>query len=264
MSGSLSGEDHQGHEISEGQAVLLLARSAVGAAPIKEMERLCAEVAALPGVRRVVFGFSEQGLPSLREALDELLGTSSERILIVPLLLPAEPHFNAWLTRTLQRWRSAADRPWPDISVATMAGNHPRMMSLLGDLVHSGGEPVAMPKPPKAQVEGSIVPPQKRRLLVCLGGPCNVAGANVIWGHLRNEQDRLALRTAGDGTHTAKASCLGPCALAPVLQVWPEGTYYGGVDEAGVDRIIQEHLLGGDVVEDLAYHPTGRKQALRR
>jgi len=48
-----------------------------------------------------------------------------------------------------------------------------------------------------------------------------------------------------------------------VLQVFPEGTYYGGVTEAGVDRIIDDHLLGGRVVADLAYEPTGRKQSLR-
>ncbi|CAN7626615.1 hypothetical protein LJR007_001197 [Aminobacter sp. LjRoot7] len=62
---------------------------------------------------------------------------------------------------------------------------------------------------------------------------------------------------------TAKSTCLGPCNLAPVLQVFPEGTYYGGVTEAAVDRIVTEHLLGGAVVDDFAYQPTGRKQVLR-
>ena len=62
---------------------------------------------------------------------------------------------------------------------------------------------------------------------------------------------------------TAKTSCLGPCGLAPVLQVWPEGTMYGGVDEGAVDRIIDNHLLGGGIVEALAYAPTGAKQRLR-
>lgn len=60
-----------------------------------------------------------------------------------------------------------------------------------------------------------------------------------------------------------KTTCLGPCNLAPVVQVFPEGTYYGGVTEAAIDRIITEHLLGGMVLEDFAYHPTGRKQRLR-
>ena len=94
-------------------------------------------------------------------------------------------------------------------------------------------------------------------------GP-GAAGAAVVWGHLRNEQKRLSLRNAGDGTMSAKTSCLGPCSLAPVLQVWPEGTLYGGVDEEGTDRIIRHHLLAGEVVEDLAYRPTGAKQRLRR
>lgn len=62
---------------------------------------------------------------------------------------------------------------------------------------------------------------------------------------------------------TAKSTCLGPCNLAPVLQVFPEGTYYGGVNEDTIDRIIGEHLLGGGIAEDFAYHPTGRRQRLR-
>src|SRR4029077_9583712 len=133
-------------------------------------------------------------------------------------------------------------RRWPEIRVAALLADAPQMKRLLAELVLAPGELLALSEKVQIKNDGSVVPPQKRRVLVCLGGPCNVAGANVVWGHLRNEQERLALRAAGDGTHTAKASCLGPCALAPVLQVWPEGTYYGGVDEAGVDRIIQEHL----------------------
>ncbi|WP_018430411.1 hypothetical protein [Hoeflea sp. 108] len=50
---------------------------------------------------------------------------------------------------------------------------------------------------------------------------------------------------------------------ASVIQVFPEGTYYGGVTEAAVDRIVSEHLLGGSIVDDFAYQPTGRKQTLR-
>jgi hypothetical protein len=48
----------------------------------------------------------------------------------------------------------------------------------------------------------------------------------------------------------------GRVALAPVRWVrsctWPEGTYYGGVGESGMDKIAQDHLLGGRIVEELA------------
>jgi (2Fe-2S) ferredoxin len=243
--------------------VLLLGRAAVSAAPIQQMERFCTQVSGLPGVGHAVFAFSEQGKPSLRQVLDELVVAACGRILIVPLLLPAEPNFTAWLAKTLQRWQAATPRSWPEIRVAPLLADHPAMPAMLAAMVQSGGEPLPMPEKISHGAPASIVPAQKRCVLVCCGGPCHAAGAAVVWGHLRNEQERLSLRTAGDGTFAARTSCLGPCALAPVVQVWPEGTYYGGVGETGMDKIVQDHLLGGLIVEELAYRPTGRKQALR-
>jgi (2Fe-2S) ferredoxin len=244
--------------------VLLLARSATAAQPLREMERWRDAVAALPGVSAAAFAFSEEGLPSLREALRALVEANDQPITILPMVLPSEPGFENWLRRTIQRWqgqrRQAADaRPWPAIRIAQFPGQQPQLQEVLAACLSSDA-PV---EPGKPAGEGSIVPAQKRRVLVCMGGPCNAAGAAPIWGHLRNEQKRLSLRTVGDGMMSARTSCLGPCSLTPVLQVWPEGTLYGGVDEAGVDRIVQEHLLGGRIVEALAYHPTGVKQRLR-
>lgn len=242
--------------------VLLLARTGTTAAPIREMERLRDEAAALPGVATASHAFIEEGVPSFRDALHALSNAGSP-ILIVPILLPAEPNFETWVRRTLQRWHVADDRVWPEIRIAPFLGDQPLMKDLLAAVVGSDkARTIHVAAAPAA--EGSIVPAQKRRVLVCLGGPCHAAGAAVLWGHLRNEQKRLSLRTAGDGSMSAKTSCLGPCGLAPVVQVWPEGTLYGGVDEAGVDRIIEDHLVGGRVVETLAYHPTGVKQTLRR
>jgi len=243
--------------------VLLLGRSAISAVPIREMERLCVAVAALPGVSRAAFAFSEQGKPSLREVLEELIAAACRRILIVPLLLPAEPNFGAWLAKTLQRWHAADCRPWPEIRIAPLLADHPAMATMLSAVAVSGGAPLTMPAKAGGEAPASIVPEQKRCVLVCLGGPCHVAGSAVIWGYLRNEQERLSLRTVGKGAVTARTSCLGPCALAPVVQVWPEGTFYGGVTEESIDRIVRDHLLGDMIVEEFAYRPTGRKQALR-
>ena len=245
-----------------GMRVLLLARSATTAVPLREMERLRDHAASMPGIAAAAFAFSEEGTPSLHVALHELVAAGPSPILVVPILLPTDPSFEVWLRRTVQRWQAAAPAPWPEIRVAPFLGAQPLLEELLATVIRSDeAKPLDNGKAPAG--EGSMVPAQKRRVLVCMGGPCNAAGAGVVWGHLRNEQKRLALRTTGDGTMSAKTSCLGPCSLAPVLQVWPEGTLYGGVDEAGVDRIIDRHLLGGEIVEDLAYLPTGSKQRLR-
>lgn len=247
-----------------GRAVVLLAKSAFAAAPMQEMRRLAGRIQRQRGPdERVVFAFSEQGTPALRDVMLELRDSGFREIVIVPLVIPLEPSFHLWLGRTLQRWLRDAPGAWPAIRISAPPEEAPGLDDLVGALIDDGSTRPAVTMPAKPLPEASLVPAQKRRVLVCQGGPCNAAGADVIWGHLRNEQERRKLRIVGDGVMTAKSTCLGPCNLAPVLQVFPEGTYYGGVTEAGIDRIIDEHLLGGRVVATLAYAPTGRKQSLR-
>lgn len=243
-------------------AVLLLAKSAFAAAPHQDMRHLATLAEGLAGARIVRFAFTEQGTPSLREALLDLVEENAGRILLVPLMLPMEPSFHNWLTKTLKRWRAADPRPWPSLSIAASPASSAVMARLIEDLAATSQD-LDLSAPARPAAEGSLVPAQKRRVLVCQGGPCNSAGADAIWGHLRNQQERQKLRVTGDGVMTAKSTCLGPCNLSPVLQVFPEGTYYGGVTEEAVDRIIAEHLVGGRIVEAYAYHPTGRKQRLR-
>ncbi len=245
------------------QAILLIAKSAFAAAPHLEMQRLAHLMAEQQPSKVVRFAFTEQGTPSLWEELSDLLGADVESIVIVPLVLPMEPSFRNWLTRSLKRWKFTDNRPWPTVSISNHIASSRFMQDLLADLVQTSNE-IDLASLRSGATEGALVPVQKRRVLVCAGGACNSAGADTIWNHLRNQQERRKLRVTGDGTMTAKSTCLGPCNLAPVLQVFPEGTYYGGVTETAVDRIITEHLLGGTIVEEFAYHPTGRKQRLRR
>lgn len=243
--------------------MLLVAKSAFAAAPHEEMRRIAAVVALMPGVATAAACYSEQGQPSLREALLALRGGAHDTILIVPLVLPLEPGFVNWITRSLKRWQREHPGGWPPIRIARDIAQSLHFEPLLAALLRGAADEPAVAAEDAARREGSLVPAQKRRVLVCEGGACNAAGAHAIWGHLRNVQERRRLRVTGDGTMTARATCLGPCNLAPVLQVFPEGTYYGGVTEEAVDRIAEEHLLGGRVVRDFAYEPTGRKQRLR-
>ena len=247
---------------AEPDAVLLVAKSAFAAAPYADMERIAATVAEAHPESLVRFGFTEQGMPSLREALLDLVGQGVARISVVPLLLPMEPSFETWLKTSIRRWHREDGGDWPEIAIASRIAGSPHLADLINALLKTSA-PLDLAAGPKVVTEGSLVPAQKRRVLVCQGGACNMAGAEAIWCHLRNQQGRQKLRVTGDGTMTAKSTCLGPCNLAPVVQVFPEGTYYGGVTEAAIDRIISEHLLAGSVVNAFAYHPTGRKQRLR-
>ncbi len=48
-----------------------------------------------------------------------------------------------------------------------------------------------------------------------------------------------------------RSGCLDACDFGPSLVIYPEGTYYGHVTVDDVTRIIDQHVLGGKVIEEL-------------
>jgi (2Fe-2S) ferredoxin len=54
-----------------------------------------------------------------------------------------------------------------------------------------------------------------------------------------------------------KANCLRVCMQGPILLVYPDGVWYRGATPEVIERIIQDHLLGNQVVEEYAFltHP---------
>jgi (2Fe-2S) ferredoxin len=52
-----------------------------------------------------------------------------------------------------------------------------------------------------------------------------------------------------------KAGCLDRCAAGPVAVVYPEGVWYTYVDACDIDDIVNEHLIGGKVVQRLLVPP---------
>jgi (2Fe-2S) ferredoxin len=43
--------------------------------------------------------------------------------------------------------------------------------------------------------------------------------------------------------------CFGVCSKGPIAVVYPEGVWYGGLDESAVEEICEGHLEGGAPVE---------------
>jgi hypothetical protein len=63
----------------------------------------------------------------------------------------------------------------------------------------------------------------------------------------------------------SKVDCLRICREGPVLLIWPEGIVYGGVTAERIERIVRQHVIGGEPVSEwilsrtpLALPPGGR------
>ncbi len=97
--------------------------------------------------------------------------------------------------------------------------------------------------------------PYAYHVLVCVGGFCSPDHrGRELYRLLPSLLQREDLLFGADRVKRGETPCLGVCSGGPIVVVYPDGIWYGGVTPALLERIVVEHFKHGRVVEEAVFY----------
>lgn len=92
----------------------------------------------------------------------------------------------------------------------------------------------------------------RAHILVCTAGNCATKPEQKrTVAKLRRSLKARGLAKRSGGVMCTGVGCLQVCGGGPIAVVWPDGVWYRNATPENLELILDEHIIGGEVVEKL-------------
>ena len=106
--------------------------------------------------------------------------------------------------------------------------------------------------------------PYARHVFICTGQYCDPEGkAESLYRQFGKMLGELGRYGNPVRVKRGRTPCLGVCSNGPIVVVYPDGIWYHHVDEARLQRIIDEHLGQNKPVEEYIFHRLADNPAVK-